>query len=299
MLDPMRRAVALEDLRTQCAGELAFALDRARRCLWVRFESAHLPCFTPAALRAIEALQCALEDSGGHVRAIGREAVALRFVVVSSAHPAVFNLGGDLEHFGAMIRAGDYGALIDYGLRCARVIARHWNGYGCGLYTISLVRGLALGGGAECALSSHEVIAERGARLGFPEIKFGLFPGMGAVQLLGARVPAGLADRLILAGEIHAAAEMAALDVLTLADDGAGRQAVESLIDGLQAPETLAALVQAVRPITQAEIEASIRAWVDAAMVMSPRNLGLLLRIRAEQVRAMMGAADGGAARSA
>jgi DSF synthase len=46
--------------------------------------------------------------------------------------------------------------------------------------TIALVQGDALGGGFETALSSNVLIAERSAKLGFPEILFNLFPGMGA-----------------------------------------------------------------------------------------------------------------------
>jgi len=38
--------------------------------------------------------------------------------------------------------------------------------------TISLVQGDALGGGFEFALSSNLIVAERGVRMGFPEIIF-------------------------------------------------------------------------------------------------------------------------------
>jgi DSF synthase len=45
--------------------------------------------------------------------------------------------------------------------------------------TASLVQGRALGSGFECALASDVIVAETGARMGFPEVLFNLFPGMG------------------------------------------------------------------------------------------------------------------------
>ena len=60
--------------------------------------------------------------------------------------------------------------------------------FGLPIVTISLVRGNALGGGFEIALSGDVIIAERSAMMGFPEILFNCFPGMGAFQTLSSRV---------------------------------------------------------------------------------------------------------------
>jgi DSF synthase len=49
-----------------------------------------------------------------------------------------------------------------------------------------MVEGSALGGGFEAALAHHFVLAQRDARLGFPEIAFNLFPGMGGIRWLHA-----------------------------------------------------------------------------------------------------------------
>jgi DSF synthase len=43
----------------------------------------------------------------------------------------------------------------------------------------------ALGGGFESLLSFNIIIAERGAKFGFPENIFGLFPGMGTYSFGG------------------------------------------------------------------------------------------------------------------
>lgn len=47
-----------------------------------------------------------------------------------------------------------------------------------------MVEGSALGGGFEAALAHHFVLSQRDARLGFPEIAFNLFPGMGGTRWL-------------------------------------------------------------------------------------------------------------------
>lgn len=51
-----------------------------------------------------------------------------------------------------------------------------------------MVQGDAFGGGLEFALSSNILVAEQGTRLGFPEILFNLFPGMGAYTFLYRKV---------------------------------------------------------------------------------------------------------------
>ena len=45
--------------------------------------------------------------------------------------------------------------------------------------TIALVNGICLGGGLELALACKARIAEAGAKLGFPEVKLGIYPGFG------------------------------------------------------------------------------------------------------------------------
>ena len=88
-----------------------------------------------------------------------------------------------------------------------------------------------MGGGFETALSSDVVIAEKSARLGFPEILFNLFPGMGAYSLLERRVGMRVAEELILSGKMMPAYklhEMGVVDVL--APNGQGESTVRKWI---------------------------------------------------------------------
>ena len=76
------------------------------------------------------------------------------------------------------------------------------------MITIGLAQGDALGGGFESLLSFNVIIAERGAKFGFPETMFGLFPGMGAYSLVSRRVGAAFAEEMMLTGRIYSAEEM-------------------------------------------------------------------------------------------
>ena len=65
------------------------------------------------------------------------------------------------------------------------------------LITIGLAQGDALGGGFESLLSFDVLVAEKGAKFGFPEQLFGLFPGMGALTFMGRKLGFAKAEQLI------------------------------------------------------------------------------------------------------
>lgn len=64
-----------------------------------------------------------------------------------------------------------------------------------------MIEGSALGGGFEAALAHHYVLAQRGTKLGFPEIAFNLFPGMGGYSLVTRKSNMRVAETLIGTGE--------------------------------------------------------------------------------------------------
>jgi enoyl-CoA hydratase/carnithine racemase len=70
------------------------------------------------------------------------------------------------------------------------------------LLTLAEIGGAALGGGLELALACDVRVAAVEAKLGLPEVGLGLLPGAGGTQRLTRLCGRGIANRLILGGEV-------------------------------------------------------------------------------------------------
>lgn len=82
---------------------------------------------------------------------------------------------------------------------------------------IAAISGFALGGGLELALACDIRIAYPTAKVGFPEINLGIFPGAGGTQRLPRLVGLGKAKELIYSGDVivaERAQEYGLIDVL-------------------------------------------------------------------------------------
>jgi DSF synthase len=151
------------------------------------------------------------------------------------------------------------------------------------IVNITLVQGLALGGGLEGALASDVVIAERKSIFGFPEILFNMFPGMGGYSLVVRKVGAKIADEMILKGKQYTAQQafdMGLVDVLV--DDGEGEKAVYQWIEknkryynGYLAAQRAK---NRVNPITYDELLDITKMWVDVALKLSDREFSIMDR---------------------
>lgn len=72
---------------------------------------------------------------------------------------------------------------------------------GLGVPTAAVVRGQCLGGGAELAMWCGELWCDASARLGFPEVRLGVFPPVAALGLR-FRMRGPEATRLVLTGRV-------------------------------------------------------------------------------------------------
>jgi enoyl-CoA hydratase len=66
---------------------------------------------------------------------------------------------------------------------------------------VAAIEGVALGGGLEMALVADLLVAARDSKLGSPEVKFGLFPGGGALLRLPRQMPESIVTEMALTGE--------------------------------------------------------------------------------------------------
>ena len=268
--------------------QLKARFDTDTRAMWSRWNAEPRPCFNPTLLADIRTYYEFLSRTAGHIECNGEDH-PIEYVVLASAMPGVFNLGGDLDLFKQLIGAHDRAGLQRYGRACIDVLYRNYIAHELrGVTTVSLVQGECLGGGFEAALSSDVIVAEKGSRFGFPEILFNLFPGMGAYSFLDRKIGQKGAEALITSGKIYTADEMHAMGVVdAVAEDGRGEEEVAALIrrrsrsrNGLAA---LAATRRRVHAIEFGELLDVVQIWVDAALRINVRDLKLMQRLVSRQ----------------
>lgn len=273
--------------------QLDVSYDSHLETVWCHLRPKDRPCFSPGLLGDIRTFQQAVRNLG---RAGGGSSSGLpvRFFVANSRVPGVFNLGGDLGLFLHCIRSRDRQGLLEYATACIDVLHANHSGLGLPLTTISLVRGDALGGGFEAAISSNVVVAERSARFGLPEVLFNLIPGMGAYSFLARLVGRRRAEKMILSGEIYSADDLHEMGVVDLVvPDGEGELAVTDFISRCRRrPNAHTALALARRhcePVTYRELLEITTVWADAALNLSERDLRIMERLAGAQDRRAVG----------
>ena len=207
-----------------------------------------------------------------------------RHLILASNVPGINNLGGDLGLFKQYIEDREEKRLRDYAYKCINLLHRNIDNLDLPITMVSLVQGQALGGGFETALSCDVIIAERSSKMGFPEIMFNLFPGMGAYNLLARRIGSSLAERIILSGETYSAGELFDMGVVDLlAEDGEGEQAVEDYLKSHNRSHntirSMKKIRQIVHPISRQNLYDIVDIWVEAAMALSEKDLAKMQRL--------------------
>lgn len=117
--------------------------------------------------------------------------------------------------------------------------------------TIACIQGNALGGGAELAVAFDFRMFAETARLGFPEVTRGVFPGNGGLERTIELVGAGKAMQLMMTGRVMAASEAKDIGLATEVVPGEHLHAAAQ-----QLAKELASLpAQAVQAVKKAVIQ--------------------------------------------
>lgn len=291
--ETLEEAIAENDLRERLPvafppsplfdlGQLAVEWDEPAATLWTFMVPHGRPSFNRSMLRDFETWQAEIS------RLFGAHRKSIRYLVLGSRFPGVWNFGGDLGLFAKFIRNEDRQSLVDYGRTCVNILHRNMNSLGLPIVTIGLVQGQALGGGFEALLSFNVIIAERRAKFGLPEIAFGLFPGMGAHALLIRKLGLARAEKLILSGKTHSAEEMYDLGLIDqIVEDGEGVAAAEEYIriNGRKHAGSSAVYRASheVEPVSLDELNRIVEIWADTALQLREKDLRLMERLVAAQ----------------
>lgn len=250
--------------------------------------SGYRACFTPQLLKEVREFQKRTADSLT-LRATNSDTRLAHIVLASDAN--VFNLGGDLDLFCRLIRAHNREHLLAYARQCVEGVHAFHVHLNRNAHSIALVQGDALGGGFEAALSCQTIIAESGVGMGFPEVLFDLFPGMGAYSFLCQRVSPKAAEEMMLNGTVYSSDELYKLGVVdVLVPRGEGVAAVHDRIRRNQrishARSAMDRVREICRPISLHELMQVTEAWVDTAMQLGEKSLRTMERlVRAQEKR--------------
>ncbi|MEQ1813585.1 MAG: crotonase/enoyl-CoA hydratase family protein [Candidatus Nitrotoga sp.] len=268
--------------------QLSTRFDAEQGVLWTFMNPRGVPCYNLKMLDELLTHYKRIENSGGEVLVDGKF-FPIQYVVYASKFPGIFNLGGELALFSQLIRKRDYSSLLHYATLCIDVVMAMVNHYRVPVTTITLIQGDALGGGFEAALTSDIIIAERGSKMGFPEILFNLFPGMGAYSFLVRKLGTIQAERMILSGKMYSAEELHELGLVDiLVEDGKGEAKVLEYIQrqSFRRDNGYRALQQArqrVNPVTHAELMDITTIWARAALQLTENDLKMMDRLARSQ----------------
>jgi len=241
------------------------------------------PCFNSAFLREVEQFESRLEQHQGWMQHAGRQC-KVENAVFGSRTPGVFNLGGDLSMFIQAILRKDRKLLTQYGELCVDNMFRRVRGFGADVVTYSLVQGRAFGGGFECALASEIIVAQRSATMSFPEVLFNMFPGMGALSLLGRKIGLRKAEDIIMSGQVYTAKQMYDFGVVDeITEDGAGLTVTKAMIKTRQrrrnSYRAMSMAKREFQPVSHSEMRSIVSVWVEAAMRLENRDLRMMARL--------------------
>lgn len=265
-------------------------LDPDPGVYWAYMKSPARPWFTPALLADLTRYVDSIQDGAGCFSDQDDESCTVRYAVIASRVPGVFSLGGDLELFKGAIARRERTALVHYGRQCVDTLYRWWLNCELPLTTISLVQGDALGGGFECALASSFVVAEESARMGFPEVLFNLFPGMGAYSFLIRKIGRKLTEELISSGTTYSARQLHDMGVVdVVAAEGSGEAAVAAFIAthsrSSNGRRGIEAVAREIQPLKHEELIKVVDIWADAALRLGDRDIKLMDRLLRAQTR--------------
>jgi enoyl-CoA hydratase/carnithine racemase len=182
--------------------------------------------------------------------------------VISSARKSVFSAGADLRelYHGALplLEKERLAGIREFLERIHAVL----NSIDSAPFvTIAAVHGVCFGGGLELALSCDIIIADKMARLAFPELRLGLIPGFGGIPRLKRDLGNAFVRDLLLTGRtVNATRAQAVGLVAQLAGEGEALRIARSAASQIAKVDAVsrAAAKKFIKPIPHEELRREI-----------------------------------------
>lgn len=172
--------------------------------LWLFLDNPPANTFSPELLdelcTVLELLQAQSEEAPG-----GR-------IVYLSHCGSYFSLGGDRNYIINMLAAGRDDAIKAFADKARRLLTALAT---LNALVVAVVNGTAQGAGLETLFATDLQLVARGVKIGLPEIKSGLLPGMGGLSYLRSQIGVPRTKRLVLGGELIEAGEAYELGLIS------------------------------------------------------------------------------------
>ncbi len=262
--------------------EISVRYDVEHRAVWCYYKPGPRSCFSLIMLQELRQMQQNIIDYFDTRKTDSEPPI--RYQILFSQVPGVYSLGGDLALFSRLIKEKKRQQLFDYAKLCVDITYLNSVNMHLPVTTISLVEGVALGGGFESALSSNILIATENSEMGFPEIRFNLFPGMGAYSLLTRSCGMAIAERMVSSGMTYNGRELYEMGIVHhLAEIGKSQESVSKFIRQHRRLGNGRRAIQQVRqryhPLKYQELEDITEIWVDTAMRLEDKDLRFIDRL--------------------
>jgi enoyl-CoA hydratase len=182
--------------------------------------------------------------------------------IIASAQPGGFSAGADLkELYRGMLPLAEKERVAGVRLFLERIHQTFNAIDGAPFVTFAAVHGLCMGGGLELALVCDQIVADKMARFGFPELRLGLIPGFGGIPRLRRDVGNSFIRDLLFTGRTVKAERVHQLGLVShLAGEGYALQVARSMAQQVTKfdAQTRIAAKKFLKPIPHDELKKEI-----------------------------------------
>jgi len=205
----------------------------------------------------------------------------IKYIVFLSLNKTVWNMGGDLELFAKCVLTMQPEILKDYAYKCVEFVYNFNNSFETDAVTAFVIQGNAFGGGFESAISGNYTLAEESVKFSFPEVRFGIFPGMGAYSFLTRKVGYSKACEMIQSNKKYTSKELKDLKIINeTCADGYGVDSMRKTIQsGKLEMMKQDKILELCSRIPKKELLAIADVWLEEVFQLTKDKLDFMMRV--------------------